>query len=347
MPFWDIKKKIEEALLAKKLEVEREVAQEASLNALKDGDIPAQARHRLEQQAQGNPPLFTSSFSSKEHLLAVQAGYQPIGQVIGAAFITIDENIGLFSSGELAGTTQANRVARDFAIERMRKEASVLGADGVVGVRIRMTKYSWSENVVEFTASGTAVRVPGHEEWRQSKRCPFASTLSGQEFWQLFQGGYWPVGLVIGNCSYICRDVVYNNDAIAAKLAAQNTLIALSSQVDSDFVSIGSGVNEEIKLFRECFDMVRKLSMERMEAEINLLGACGVVDVDIDYKITVPAAFVPDTNYGEMHVEFMIMGTAVVALPVAQAPIANKPVIIFDLAKRERRSLQFDAGLNE
>ena len=205
MPFWDIKKKIEEALLAKKLEVEREVAQEASLNALKDGDIPAQARHRLEQQAQGNPPLFTSSFSSKEHLLAVQAGYQPIGQVIGAAFITIDENIGLFSSGELAGTTQANRVARDFAIERMRKEASVLGADGVVGVRIRMTKYSWSENVVEFTASGTAVRVPGHEEWRQSKRCPFASTLSGQEFWQLFQGGYWPVGLVIGNCSYICR----------------------------------------------------------------------------------------------------------------------------------------------
>lgn len=347
LPFWDIKKKIEEALLAKKLEAEREVAQEASLNALKNGDIPAQARHRLERQARGNPKLFTSSFSSKEHLLAVQAGYQPIGQVIGAAFITIDESTGLFFDGELVGITQTNRVARDFAIERMRKEASVLGADGVVGVRIRMTKYSWSENVVEFTASGTAVRVPGQEKWRQSKQCPFASTLSGQEFWQLYQSGYWPVGLVIGNCSYFCRDVLNNEDAMAASRAASKVLDEFYQQSDSNSVTIGRGVNAEIKLFQECFDSVRKLSMDRMEAEMDLLGACGVVDVKVDYKLTVPHEFHPGNNFGQMNIEFMVMGTAVVPCLAPSASTVSKPLLMFDLAKREKRSLQFDAGLNE
>ncbi len=347
LPFWDIKKKIEDARLSRKLEEEREAAQVASLNALKEGDIPAQARHRLEQQAQGNPRLFTSSFSSKEHLLAVQAGYEPIGQVIGAAFITIDENVGEFAAGELAAITQANRVARDFAIERMRKEAVILGADGVVGVRIRETKYSWSQNVVEFTASGTAVRVPGQEKWRQSKHCPFASTLSGQEFWQLFQSEYWPVGLVIGNCTFVCRDIEYNGAAIASRLAGQVAIDAASAQGDINLVKIGTGINEEVKIFRESFDMVRRLSVERMKAEMNLLGATGVVDVDIDYNIEVPADYDPYCSYGHMKVEFMAKGTAVVPCSAPLASSVSKPLIVFDLAKREKRSLQFDAGLKE
>jgi len=330
VPFW--KKKSE-------AELHQEAMQEASLNALKEGDIPAQARHRLESQASANPPFFTSSFSPKEYLLARQGGYDPIGQVIGAAFIAMEEEAYNNGTIELFGRTQTNRVARDFAIERMRKEATVLGADGIVGVRIALTKYSWTgeKEVVEFTASGTAIRIPGLKEWRTKKQCPFTSTLSGQEFWQLYQAGYWPLGLVIGNCTH-----AFSNQPPLSLWGVPMVSSAIPDSI------LGSIFNQELTVGGEAFSLTRKLAMERMLYEMKLLGAIGVVDVDIDYKVTVPNVGVQAIP-GWVGVEFLAMGTAVTD-QFEEGPRPQKQekrLMVIDLAKSERRGLKFDLELKD
>jgi uncharacterized protein YbjQ (UPF0145 family) len=40
---------------------------------------------------------------------------------------------------------------------RMRAEADHLGADGIVGVQLRMQMYAWGQSCLEFVATGTAV----------------------------------------------------------------------------------------------------------------------------------------------------------------------------------------------
>ena len=42
---------------------------------------------------------------------------------------------------------------------RMEEEADVLGADGVVGVRLDVNYYEWGSRPAEFIAVGTAVKA--------------------------------------------------------------------------------------------------------------------------------------------------------------------------------------------
>ena len=62
---------------------------------------------------------------------------------------------------ELQVLTQAMYNARELAMSRMIAEADHLGADGVVGVQLRMQQYAWGQEVLEFIATGTAVRAMG------------------------------------------------------------------------------------------------------------------------------------------------------------------------------------------
>ena len=48
--------------------------------------------------------------------------------------------------------------ARELAMTRMEEEADILGADGVVGVRLEVTRYEWGEHLAEFMAIGTAIK---------------------------------------------------------------------------------------------------------------------------------------------------------------------------------------------
>lgn len=58
--------------------------------------------------------------------------------------------------GELKGYTQMLEEAREMASRRMAEQASVLGADAVIGVRF--TSSSVAQGAAEVTAYGTAVR---------------------------------------------------------------------------------------------------------------------------------------------------------------------------------------------
>jgi len=85
---------------------------------------------------------------------------------------------------ELDTLSQAMYHARELAMTRMEAEASVLGADGIVGVRLDIEFKEFGTDLAEFVAVGTAVKAdeaPTPDSgWRNNKGEPFTSDLSGQ-----------------------------------------------------------------------------------------------------------------------------------------------------------------------
>ena len=80
----------------------------------------------------------------------------------------------------------------DTALYRMLLECQALGGDGVVGVRLEQRHLGQGNR--EFVALGTAVRAAGD---RRPARL-FSTTLNGQDFAKLFQGGWMPASVVVG-----------------------------------------------------------------------------------------------------------------------------------------------------
>jgi uncharacterized protein YbjQ (UPF0145 family) len=82
------------------------------------------------------------------------------------------------------------------AHERLRAEATALGAHGIVGVRHTLSdlQVASSAPVIELKMVGTAIGRPGAPLLDE----PFTSHVSGQEFAKLLDTGRVPAGLVFG-----------------------------------------------------------------------------------------------------------------------------------------------------
>ena len=103
--------------------------------------------------------MFTSDLSVSEYVLLGEAGFEPLGFVVGSSIYHVGLQISRWSQNqELQVLTQAMYDARELAMARMRAEADHLSADGIVGVQLRMQMYAWGENCLEFVSTGTAVR---------------------------------------------------------------------------------------------------------------------------------------------------------------------------------------------
>ena len=121
--------------------------------------VPEAGRARLQQNRAG---LFTSDLSINEFLLVRQAGFRPLGLVIGSSIYHIGLQMANYRQNqELTVLSQAMYEARELAMTRMEEEAEQLGADGVVGVRLDIGRYEWGEHLAEFIAVGTAVKHDG------------------------------------------------------------------------------------------------------------------------------------------------------------------------------------------
>ena len=119
-------------------------------------------------RAPGNKP-FTSDLSGQDFWTMLNAGYRPVGMVMGNCvyriahqtagqwFKTMGKNI------EMPNFTQGLYDARELAMERMQAEAEQLHAEGIVGVDITEGNYGWSSHVIEFFVVGTAI-VPIRED---------------------------------------------------------------------------------------------------------------------------------------------------------------------------------------
>jgi uncharacterized protein YbjQ (UPF0145 family) len=303
MPFWESAD-----------DKSRREAQEATRRALERGQIPYRARHRLEEQRHQPDRFFTSDLTSNEHLLTREAGYEPIGLVMGTAFYKVSF-WGYFNSyrafsGELVSLSQAQLAARELAIARLQQEAKILGAHGVIGVRLQMRGYNWSARTVEFTAIGTAIRIPN----REPDPHPFTSDLSGQEFWQLHQAGYYPRGLVLGICSYYIH-------------TDWNT----RSMTRGGFFGRGSRQNQEITQYTQGFQLARHLATERLNGDIRKHGAEGAVGMHIDMGVEDIEYELNNTTYHDLLAHFVAVGTAIIhdSQPVGDR---KSPLLYYDLA---------------
>jgi uncharacterized protein YbjQ (UPF0145 family) len=239
-------------------------------------DLPRDAAHRLEELEHG---LFTSDLSVNEFLLVKEAGFHPLGFVMGSSIYHIGLQTRRWStSQELDKLTAAMYSARELAISRMEEEATALGADGVVGVRLDVNYYEFGSDSAEFIAMGTAIKSEDGRSYRNVEGKPFTSDLSGQAFWTLWQTGYIPLGLVMGTCVY----------HIAHRGIGQTF-----SQV---------GRNAELPNYTQALYDARELAMTRMQDEANRLGAKGIVEVKLVEK---------SHMWGSHTIEFLALGTAV------------------------------------
>ncbi len=109
-------------------------------NDLRDdlADLPQHARERLADMKQKK--LFTSDLSVNEFLLLREAGFEPLGLVMGSSLYQVSPTIPSIPRGqpgvELKELSNALGHARQLAMNRMEEEAAALGADGIVGVRL-------------------------------------------------------------------------------------------------------------------------------------------------------------------------------------------------------------------
>src|SRR5215468_3201490 len=107
-----------------------------------DGPVwePQAADSRLAKTAGADPSgVFTSDLSVSEYVLLGEAGFEPLGFVVGSSIYHVGLQYGRWNQNtELQVLTQAMYNARELAMARMRAEADHVGADGIVGVQLRM-----------------------------------------------------------------------------------------------------------------------------------------------------------------------------------------------------------------
>src|SRR6516225_5103583 len=242
---------------------------------------PQAADSRLAHTAGADPAgVFTSDLSVSEYVLLGEAGFEPLGFVVGSSIYHVGLQIGRWGRNqELQVLTQAMYNAREFAMARMRSEADHLGADGIVGVQLRMQMYAWGQSCLEFVATGTAVR---HLADQGAHRAPdgraFTSDLSAQDFFRLLAAGAVPVAFVLGTCVY--------------HIAHQSMMQTLRQ----------AGMNQEMILFTQGVYEARELALSRMQAEAGAATASGIVGVNVA---------VSNHVWGEHATEFLATGTAI------------------------------------
>ncbi|MCW2531783.1 MAG: hypothetical protein JWP62_1353 [Blastococcus sp.] len=270
--------------------------------------IPADALRRLAEMRPGQQStLFTSDLSVNEFLLVREAGFRPLGLVLGSSIYHVGFQMGRWSQNqELETLSQAMYHARELAMTRMEAEADMLGADGIVGVRLDIEFKEFGSDLAEFIAVGTAVKADeAHERtldgfsWRNNQGKPFTSDLSGQDFWTLVQAGYAPLGMTMGTCVY--------------HIAHQRFWQAIGN----------TGQNVEIPQFTEALYDARELAMSRMQAEAEALSAEGIVGVQL---LSLPH------RWGGHTTEFFAIGTAV--RPLREDHTIATPSLVLPLTDR-------------
>ena len=265
-----------------------------------DAGLPEAAMRRLAELGDRTGALFTSDLSVNEFLLVKEAGFHPLGLVLGSSIYHVGLQVGRWGRNqELTTLTQALYHARELAMSRMVAEAAALGADGIVGVRLDVEQKEFGADVTEFTAVGTAVKAEGARArlpWRTNTGAPFTSDLSGQDFWTLLQSGHAPLGLVLGTCVY---HIAHRGMGSVMKTAGQNA---------------------ELPQFTQALYEARELAMGRMQSEAERLQAEGIVGVQLGSH---------NHTWGGHTTEFLAIGTAV--RPYAVDHVINPPTMVIGL----------------
>ena len=301
-------------------------------------ELPAVAEARMAEILRSG--TWGSALTSDEFAAIRGVGFEPVGQVLGAAVYNVGytggyncpgswgtwggygtpaRTITQVSSqggyGSFAPLVKTMYEARHRALDRMTAECDELGGHGVVGVRL--TIGSFPAGGLEFKAIGTAVRAPGVPtvaNWNKLRsgrhRTPFTSDLSGQDFAKLIMKGWVPAGLALG--------------------------ISIGSRHD-DWATIGqtrwgSG-NAEVTGWTELVNEARHDSRQELERDVRRLGAEGVVIAGLSMQVRqqdCPAA----VGRRDHVVEATLVGTAITRFARAGARQARPALAILSLDRQ-------------
>jgi uncharacterized protein YbjQ (UPF0145 family) len=247
-----------------------------------------------------------SALTAQEFAAIRSVGFEPVGQVFGAAVYSAGGASGYScsgapgSSGDGSPSQPATQVsgqgapgsfgplvqtmdqARHTAVGRMITECAELGGHGVVSVRL--SRGSFPLGGAQFMALGTAVRVAGTTHGQPA---PFTCEVSGQDFAKLIMAGWVPAGLVLG-ISIGSR----HDDRKTARQARW-----------------GSG-NAEVAGWTELVSQSRHDARRQLENDVKRLGAEGVVIATMEMRVRERDC--PETVGRHDHiVEATLIGTAV------------------------------------
>jgi len=283
---------------------------------LEAGGLPLNAQERLSRQsaagAHGARLPWSSNLGVGEFLTTRALQFEVLGQVLGTSIYHVAYNVmqsQQYGDSELATYSRALYDARDRALGRLRQEAALLGAHGVVGVRLEQKGYEWGEHLIDIAAVGTAVRLPDAPPLER----PFLSVLSGQETWELLQAGYTPVGVALGCCCYY---VMTTWDDEWRKRNWSN----------GEMVHYTAGIYA-----------ARHGATGRMAAEGQAMGADGIVGSGVALRIHDITAnrarpYSNETETVEDHiVEFTAVGTAIAVIGRGHEP--SDAALVLDLGR--------------
>lgn len=158
--------------------------QQAWTDALSHGTLPAFVKTRLAGTAAGTLPWITTA-SAAGLLTQRTHGIRPLGLVSGNCW---------FHYGY--SWTRGHYEGWHTAIDRLRLEAALMGANAVVDVTMRIKRMPGQDNNdhMDYSVLGTAIRITGLPESSN----PALATVSALEFARLLESGVVPVGIAIG-----------------------------------------------------------------------------------------------------------------------------------------------------
>ncbi len=287
---------------------------------------------------------WSSALSADEFTAIRSVGFEPAGQVLGAAVYNIGYTGGYGCPGAWSyyggatpyrGTTQvsgrsgmgsfgplvqAMYAARHTAINRMIAECAELGGHGVVGVRL--TIGAFPAGGLEFKAIGTAVRAPDGPDGQRGVhlKTPFTSDLSGQDFAKLIMKGWVPAGLVLG--------------------------ISIGSRHD-DWLTVGQtrwgAGNAEVVGYTELVNEVRHDARTQVGRDVSRLGAEGVVIADMEMQVRERECPVQEGRRDHI-VEATIIGTAIARFAREAKRAGESSLAMLSLDPQRRQAARVRIG---
>ncbi len=304
------------------------------------GGLPPAAESRLAEIRRSG--TWGSALSADEFTAIKSVGFEPVGQVLGAAVYNVGYTGGYACPGAWAGmgsfggygspyrsvttvsgagtagsfgpVVQTLYAARRTAIGRMTAECAELGGHGVVGVSL--TIGSFPAGGLEFKAIGTAVRAPGGVPLKK----PFTSDLSGQDFAKLIMAGWVPAGLVLG--------------------------ISIGARHD-DWLTVnqtswGMG-NAEVAGYTDLVNQTRHDARGQLERDVATHGAEGVVVSSMDLRVREREC--PMQEHRKDHVvEVTIIGTATAQFAHPKRATQRSSLAMLSLDPQRRQAARVKLG---
>lgn len=268
---------------------------EVDLERIRKGGIPLGAEERLKRVATASTPFFTSDLTAKEYALAQASGLQPVAQVMGSSVVQhgwLGAQGGFYVTGEISGLSDPWNMARSRAFDRLRQEAELAGADGVIGIEMTAGSLGEAGNV-ELVVFGTAVRD---------------STLSPD-----------PGGL-LGMCTLSGQDVdkLRRIGAEVCGVVGYTTVFSVQLGMDSGWVMNTSGMfgrgarmNTEItEIARGVYD-ARSRAMAEVEWQASSARANNIVISTLEHTIDHYEYEQGGYKYHYFHVTMNVLGTAI------------------------------------